>query len=174
MAKAATVYRCGECGWCTPKWVGRGGECQEWGTVEQAGSPRRDVVSAGPVSQSARPIGAVELKAARSRPTGVDEFDRTLGGGLVQGAVILLAGEPGVGKSTLLLEVTATWALNAGRALYVTGEESTAQVRLRAERTGALADDLFLAAETDLSAVLTHIDEVKPSLLVLDSVQTVA
>lgn len=87
---------------------------------------------------------------------------------------MLLAGEPGVGKSTLLLEVTAKWAADAGRALYVTGEESAAQVRLRAERTGALADQLFLAAETDLSAVLTHIDQVKPSLIVLDSVQTVA
>jgi DNA repair protein RadA/Sms len=116
----------------------------------------------------------VGLEAARSRPTGVEEFDRALGGGLVQGAVILLAGEPGVGKSTLLLDVTARWALDAGRALYVTGEESTAQVRLRAERTGALADNLYLAAETDLAAVLTHIDEVKPSLVILDSVQTVA
>lgn len=173
MAKAATVYRCGECGWSTPKWVGRCGECQAWGTVEQAGSPRRDVVSAGPVSQSARPIGAVELKAARSRPTGVEEFDRALGGGLVQGAVILLAGEPGVGKSTLLLEVAARWAADAGRALYVTGEESAAQVRLRAERTGAVADRLFLAAETDLAAVLGQVEQVEPSLLVLDSAQTV-
>lgn len=174
MAKAAQTFRCAECGWTTSKWVGRCGECQAWGTVDEATTARPGTTQAGPANTAARPIGSVGLEVAKSRPTGVDEFDRTLGGGLVQGAVILLAGEPGVGKSTLLLEVTATWALKAGRALYVTGEESTAQVRLRAERTGGLADDLYLAAETDLSAVLTHIDEVKPSLLVLDSVQTVA
>jgi DNA repair protein RadA/Sms len=105
----------------------------------------------------------------------VPELDRVLGSGLVPGAVILLAGEPGVGKSTLLLEVAQAYAAGGiGRALVVTGEESAAQVRLRAERTGALSDELFLAAETDLSAVLTHIDEVKPGLLILDSVQTFA
>ena len=173
MAKAATVYRCGECGWSTGKWVGRCGECQAWGTVEEAGLPARRTVSPGQVSESARPIGAVELAAARSRPTGVEEFDRALGGGLVQGAVVLLAGEPGVGKSTLLLEVAARWATEAGRALYITGEESAAQVRLRAERTRALADELFLAAETDLAAVLGQIDQIQPTLVVLDSAQTV-
>ncbi|WP_166356237.1 DNA repair protein RadA [Phytoactinopolyspora limicola] len=174
MAKAAQTFRCVECGWTTSKWVGRCGECQAWGTVDEAASPRAGTTQAGPVNRTAQPIVAVGLEVARSRPTGVEEFDRALGGGLVQGAVILLAGEPGVGKSTLLLDVTARWAEDAGRALYVTGEESTAQVRLRAERTGAMADQLFLTAETDLSAVLTHIDEVKPTLIVLDSVQTVA
>jgi DNA repair protein RadA/Sms len=174
MAKATQTFRCAECGWTTSKWVGRCGECQAWGTVDEAAAPRAGATMAGPVSQAAQPIGAVGLEVARTRPTGVEEFDRALGGGLVQGAVILLAGEPGVGKSTLLLDVTAKWAKDAGRTLYVTGEESTAQVRLRAERTGALADNLFLTAETDLSAVLTHIEEVKPSLVVLDSVQTVS
>lgn len=174
MAKTAQTFRCAECGWTSPKWVGRCGECQAWGTVDEATARRPGTTQAGPVGSTAQPIGSVGVDVARSRPTGVDEFDRALGGGLVQGAVILLAGEPGVGKSTLLLEVTARWATDAGRALYVTGEESTAQVRLRAERTDALADELFLTAETDLSAVLTHIDEVKPSLVVLDSVQTVA
>ena len=174
MAKAAHVYRCAECGWSTGKWVGRCGECQAWGSVEQAGAPRSNLVAVGPVSQTARPIGSVDLEAARSRPTGVSELDRALGGGLVQGAVILLAGEPGVGKSTLLLDVAARWAATAGRALYVTGEESAAQVRLRAERTDALADGLFLAAETDLAAVLAQIERIAPSLLVLDSVQTVS
>ncbi|MGH8776685.1 MAG: DNA repair protein RadA [Jiangellaceae bacterium] len=174
MAKATQVFRCAECGWSTPRWVGRCSECQAWGTVEQLGAPRISTVAAGPVSEAARPIGAVELKAARSRPTGVEEFDRALGGGLVQGAVVLLAGEPGVGKSTLLLEVAARWATDAGRALYVTGEESAAQVRLRAERTGGIADGLFLAAETDLAAVLGQIERVEPTLVVLDSAQTIA
>lgn len=174
MAKTATIYRCAECGWSTARWVGRCGECRAWGTVEEGGTAKPRGVAAGPVTQAARPIGSVELEAARSRPTGVGEFDRVLGGGLVQGAVILLAGEPGVGKSTLLLEVAARWATDAGRALYVTGEESAAQVRLRAERTGAVADGLFLAAETDLAAVLGQVEKVGPSLLVLDSAQTVS
>jgi DNA repair protein RadA/Sms len=125
------------------------------------------------VSAPARPIADVDVEAARSRPTGVGELDRVLGGGLVPGSVVLLAGEPGVGKSTLLLDVAARFA-DSGRALYVTAEESAAQVRLRADRIGALHDDLFLAAETDLAAVLGHIDDVKPDLLVVDSVQTVA
>lgn len=174
MAKARRMYRCSECGWSTSKWVGRCAECRAWGTVDEAGGQPKGTAMAGPVSESARPIGAVEFRAARSRPTGVGEFDRVLGGGLVQGAVVLLAGEPGVGKSTLLLEVAAQWASSAGRALYVTGEESAAQVRLRAERTDALADQLFLAAETELSAVLGQIEQVSPSLVVLDSAQTIA
>lgn len=112
------------------------------------------------------------MHAARARPTGVTELDRVLGGGLVPGAVVLLAGEPGVGKSTLLLEVAHRYAANGSRALYVTGEESVGQVRLRAERTSALHDELYLAAESDLAAVLGHLDAIRPGLLVVDSVQT--
>jgi DNA repair protein RadA/Sms len=177
MSKTATrqrpAYRCGECGWTTAKWVGRCGECQAWGTVEDTSAPTVRTTAAGPVSAPARPIADVDVEAARARPTGVSELDRVLGGGLVPGSVVLLAGEPGVGKSTLLLDVAARFA-DGGRALYVTGEESAAQVRLRADRIGALRDDLYLAAEIDLAAVLGHVDEVKPDLLVVDSVQTIA
>jgi DNA repair protein RadA/Sms len=103
----------------------------------------------------------------------VSELDRVLGGGLVPGAVVLLAGEPGVGKSTLLLEVAAQ-AARTGRVLYVTGEESAGQVRLRAERTGAVHDELYLAAESDLGAIVGHVDELHPDLLIVDSVQTMS
>ncbi len=169
------AYRCTECGWQTAKWAGRCGECQAWGTVDITGGPRLRQVVAGPVTAAAVPIGEVDVAAATARPTGVAELDRVLGGGLVPGAVVLLAGEPGVGKSTLLLEVAAQIAPAAvGARLYVTGEESAAQVRLRAGRIGALDDDLYLAAETDLAAVLAHVDAVQPELLVVDSVQTIA
>jgi DNA repair protein RadA/Sms len=172
---ARPAHRCSECGYATAKWVGRCPECQAWGSVAEIGAPAAALraVSAGPVSAPARPITEIELAGARALPTGIDEFDRVLGGGLVPGAVLLVAGEPGVGKSTLLLEVAHRVAAAGGPALVVSGEESAAQVRLRAERIGALHERLYLAAETELSAVLAHIETVSPTLLVLDSVQTV-
>ena len=175
--KVKPGYTCSECGCTAPRWLGRCPKCQAWGTVVEAGQPRPGLrrVTAGPVSAAARPINEIDMQTARARPTGVAELDRVLGGGLVPGAVVLLAGEPGVGKSTLLLEVAARYAATGDQpALIVSGEESAAQVRLRAERTGSMHDRLYLAAETDLSAVLGHIDEVRPGLLVVDSVQTIA
>jgi len=138
-----------------------------------AGTPRAPAARAP--AAPARPIAEISAAPARLRPTGVPELDRVLGGGLVPGAVVLLAGEPGVGKSTLLLEVAQQWAAGAGSpALVVSGEESVSQVRLRAERIGALHERLYLAAETDLAAVVGHLDAVQPGLLVLDSVQTIS
>jgi DNA repair protein RadA/Sms len=180
MGKSATpsVFRCAECGWRTTKWSGRCGGCQAWGTVEEKASPAiarprfGQPVALPPPAVPAVPITEVDAGAASVRPTGLDELDRVLGGGLVPGAVVLLAGEPGVGKSTLLLEAGAL-ASETGTVLYVTGEESAAQVRLRADRIGAVGSRLFLAAETELSAVLAHVDAVQPQLLIIDSVQTI-
>ena len=173
-ARTRPGYLCAECGWETTKWVGRCGECQAWGTVEQRGADSRaGRTTPGTVSVPARPMTEIDVEASTALASGVGELDRVLGGGVVPGAALLLAGEPGVGKSTLLLAVAGRWAASGRRTLYVTGEESAAQVRLRAERTGAVHPDLYLAAEDDLSAVLTHIDEVRPSLLVVDSVQTI-
>ncbi|HET7328311.1 MAG TPA: DNA repair protein RadA [Nocardioidaceae bacterium] len=171
--KARPNHRCTECGWESVRWVGRCGECQAWGTVEEHGGPRSRAV-AGPVSAPARAMTAIDVEASHATPSGVGELDRVLGGGLVPGAVLLLAGEPGVGKSTLLLEVAARAARSGKDTLYVSGEESAAQVRMRAERTGAVHDRLFFAAETDLAAVIGHIEQVEPQLLVVDSVQTIA
>ncbi|SPT52988.1 DNA repair protein RadA [Actinomyces bovis] len=128
---------------------------------------------------AALPIGQVSAEAAQARSTGVGELDRVLGGGIVPGAVVLLAGEPGVGKSTLLLDVAAKAAAvshqqEVGPVLYVTGEESASQVRLRAERIGAIDPALLLAAETELGVLLGHVEAANPSLLVVDSVQTIA
>jgi DNA repair protein RadA/Sms len=157
-SKERPSYRCTECGWTTVKWLGRCPECQAWGTVEEYGAPAIRTTAVGRVSNSAVPIGQVDVRTATARSTGVDELDRVLGGGLVPGAVVLLAGEPGVGKSTLLLDVAAKAADDDHRTLYVTGEESASQVRLRADRIGAIDDHLYLAAETDLSAILGHLD----------------
>ena len=174
MARAKEeLFRCSECGWSSAKWVGRCGECQAWGSVEEVGAPKKLSLVAGKVTSPATPIGDVDLLSAKARATGIEELDRVLGGGLVPGAAILLAGEPGVGKSTLLLSVAAKVARNGINSLYISGEESAAQVRLRAERIGAVDQKLWLAAETDLSSVIAHIDSVKPQLLIIDSVQTV-
>ena len=147
-------FRCTECGWGSQKWVGRCGECQAWGCVEEIAAPKKLSLVPGHVTHKATPIGDVDLSAAHARPTGVLELDRVLGGGLVPGAAILLAGEPGVGKSTLLLSVAAQTASKGLSALYISGEESA-------------------SSETDLGAVIAHIDAVKPQLVIIDSVQTI-
>jgi len=173
-APAKDPFRCTECGWTSTKWVGRCGECQAWGSVEEIAAPKKLSLVAGAVSAAATPIGEVNLEKAKARSSGVSELDRVLGGGLVPGAAILLAGEPGVGKSTLLLSVAAESARQKLTALYISGEESASQVRLRAERLNAIDSSLWLAAETDLGAVIAHIDQVKPELLIIDSIQTIA
>ncbi|TFC29558.1 DNA repair protein RadA [Cryobacterium sp. TMT1-3] len=178
MAKSVSSFRCSECGWTTLKWAGRCGECQQWGTVVDAGQTAgitRKLKAITLVGDGiARPITHVETDAATHWPTGINEFDRVLGGGIVPGSVVLLSGEPGVGKSTLLLEVASKAAAAKSRVLYVSAEESVSQVRLRAERTNALEPELYIAAETDLGVILGQIDAVKPDLIIIDSVQTVS
>ena len=188
--RTRTSYVCTECGWTSPKWLGQCRECRAWGTLEEfIEAPGSDApIASGvapararvvPPAVEARPIGEVSAEEARARPTGVGELDRVLGGGIIPGAVVLLAGEPGVGKSTLLLDVAAKAAAAArrrseGPVLYVTGEESASQVSLRAERIGGIDPALLLAAETELGALLGQVEATGPSLLVVDSVQTIA
>lgn len=177
MAKTAAPYKCDECGWTTLKWVGRCGECQAWGTVIEAGVPtNRPRVEPRSVLETeiAQPITQAPTDSAVHVSTGIGEFDRVLGGGIVSGAVILLSGEPGVGKSTLLLDVASKVSKNEHKVLYVSAEESVGQVRLRAERTGALSDSLYLSSTTDLATILGQVEQLEPSLLIVDSVQTVS
>jgi DNA repair protein RadA/Sms len=171
-------YRCSECHHVTAKWVGRCADCGTWGTVNEVATVSALGKSSGPRSvvptSPAVPITSIDPGATRHFHTGVSELDRVLGGGLVPGSVTLLAGDPGVGKSTLLLEVAHRWASTGRRALYLSGEESAGQIRLRAERTGCTHDEVFLAAESDLQTALGHIEAVRPSLVVVDSVQTMS
>src|SRR5438874_12023902 len=152
MAKEKTAYRCRECGAVAPRWGGRCHACGDWNTLveeaRRAARPQREGL-ARPVA-----IADVALAAGISRPTHLDELDRVLGGGLVPGSVTLLGGEPGVGKSTLLLQALTAVASRGGRALLVSAEESKQQVRLRAERLGPLADGLWLVAETSLANIV--------------------
>src|SRR5690606_12859519 len=152
MARPITTFRCTECGWSSAKWVGRCGECQQWNTVVDDTAPAGRVRAVVP-TRGARPITEIGAESVAHWPSGIAEFDRVLGGGIVPGAAILLSGEPGVGKSTLLLEVASKAAALGQRVLYVTAEESVNQVRLRAGRTNALQPTLYLAAETDLASL---------------------
>jgi DNA repair protein RadA/Sms len=177
-SKARSQHRCSECQHVSAKWVGRCPDCGSWGTVDEiavltpiSGSATNRAVAP---SSPAVPISSIDPGSTRHFPTGVSELDRVLGGGLVPGSVTLLAGDPGVGKSTLLLEVVHRWAVSGRRALYLSGEESAGQIRLRAERTGCTHDEVFLAAESDLQTALGHIEQVQPTLIVVDSVQTMS
>lgn len=166
-------FECTACGIRTAKWVGRCGSCGGWGTVEQAPEPveattTRQVV--GPASLAV-PIADVPLDAVTARPSGIGELDRVLGGGVVPGAVILLAGEPGVGKSTLLLELAAAVAREGGRVLYATGEESASAIHARARRVGADVDGMFLVEARTMGAVAAAVESCRADLVVIDSVQ---
>ena len=175
MARTKTQYRCSSCGSTEPKWAGRCTGCEAWGTlIEELDGPAsvHDVLSVLPPSTPPIQISDVDPTEFNPRPTGVAELDRVLGGGLVPGSVTLLGGEPGIGKSTVLLQAAAEVAASGRKVLYLSGEESAQQVRLRAERLGALHPCLWLATEVSLPQVLGAIESVEPDVVIIDSVQT--
>src|SRR5437660_6586389 len=178
MSRARTVHRCQECGTGSPRWAGRCGGCGAWNSLveELDGPPRRSGAATAdrPPGGGEHPVPLAEVDAGGCEPlpTGVSELDRVLGGGLVPGSVTLLGGEPGIGKSTLLLQALAALAGSGARCLLVSAEESRQQVRLRAERLGALPASLWLVGETVLPSVIAHIEQVAPDVCVIDSIQT--
>lgn len=180
MAKAVRAsFKCTECGWTGPKWVGRCPECQAWSSVTEVAvaTPRAGLrtTSAGTApNKPARAIKDIPVGEVERTSTGLAELDRVLGGGLVAGQCVLLAGEPGVGKSTLLLEAADKFATHGRKVLYVSGEESSEQISIRAKRIGTKSNSLLIADETDLAVLLGHVEQIDPDLLVVDSVQTIA
>ena len=182
MARTKSTYRCAECGSEFPQWTGRCAGCGAWNTiVEERAAPPAAGSAAGPPISHALPIAEVESEGWEPRPTGIDELDRVLGGGLVAGSVTLLGGEPGIGKSTLLLQMLSALARGSSepngsggrRCLLASAEESAQQVRMRAARLGGLEPRLWLVAETEVPAILAHAASVAPDVLVVDSIQTV-
>lgn len=175
--KKKTVFVCQECGYDTPKWMGKCPGCGAWNTlVEEIAAPEAagEGLRLG-LSDGARPVAVADV-AVEDMPrflTGSGELDRVLGGGVIPGSMVLIVGDPGVGKSSLTLRVAAEIARGKKRVLYVTGEESTRQVRMRADRLGAIADDLFIVSETNLERITVHLETVKPELLIIDSIQTI-
>jgi DNA repair protein RadA/Sms len=172
MAKTRTVFRCMSCGAEAPKWAGKCAGCGDWNTLTEELDLPSSISSLSDPPVPPVPITAVRSQDGQPVPTGIPEVDRVLGGGLVPGSVTLVGGEPGVGKSTLVLQLMGARAAAGSTVLYITGEESADQVRLRADRLGALQDNLLLAAETSLPNVIHHINEVRPEICVVDSIQT--
>lgn len=174
--KAKLVFACRECGHNSPKWLGRCPACGAWNTfVEELDTANARPSRRAALNAPGKPqrIGEVTPLAASRVPTGIHEFDRVLGGGFVPGSAVLLAGDPGIGKSTLTLQAAHRFATRHGKpVLYVTGEESAEQIKLRAERLSCLANELFVVAETSLDAIRNHIKELEPALCIVDSVQT--
>jgi len=174
--RAANVYRCQQCGFASPK-PGSCPDCARTGDfvalVEERSAPAREGRRATLTSGRPRPLREVALENVARLRTSIGELDRVLGGGVVPGSLVLIGGEPGAGKSTLLLQAARALAEIAPPVLYVSAEESAAQVRMRADRLGIKTDALLFWAENDLSAVEAQLDEVKPRVLVIDSIQTV-
>ena len=173
MAKKKVNYICGECGFSSPGWLGKCPQCSSWNTLqevieERGGTPsKREGKEKRP-----SPISEIVIEGDMRKETGIGEFDRVLGGGLVGGSVSLVAGEPGIGKSTLLLQVCASLARSGERVMYVSGEESEKQVKMRAERLGINGENIFFLSETLGESISAASEEVSPSVIVVDSIQT--
>jgi DNA repair protein RadA/Sms len=177
VTKVRTVFACQACGFESSKWLGRCPDCGEWNSfVEErpaAPTPAKGRPGAPEIGSTPKPYDVVDGSEESRLPSGIGEFDRVLGGGIVPGSMVLIGGEPGIGKSTLLLQVAHLLGRHGGPVLYVSGEESERQIKLRGERLGISGGSLLLLGETSLERILEHVEAVKPAALVIDSVQTV-
>lgn len=174
MAKAKTVFFCSECGHESSKWLGQCPACKSWNTFVEEKQSVTKKGGAKPRRASASPMNMseVSIKSEERIPTGIGELDRVLGGGIVTGSLSLVGGDPGIGKSTLLLQVCRNLVNAKRKVLYVSGEESAHQIKMRAERIGAFEDELLLFCETILEEILEGIRKVRPEFVVIDSIQT--
>jgi DNA repair protein RadA/Sms len=173
-SSAKVVYVCKECGKESLKWLGKCPECNQWNTFSEM-TIKAEVAPLRPMGQAAFPqeLSQVEIEAKDRSPLPLAEFNRVLGGGIVAGSLVLVSGDPGIGKSTLLLQAAASIANEHQRVVYVTGEETAQQIKLRAKRLGLRGEGLFILAETDIDAVIEQAEQAQPSLLIVDSIQTV-
>ncbi len=177
MKATKTVYVCDECGYDTPKWMGKCPACGAWNTMKEqtvdaptkSGAAKRTATSS---DNHAVTLDAYSIPDYFRSSTGMGEFDRVLGGGLVDGSVVLLSGEPGIGKSTLLMQISAALG-KTKKVLFVSGEESGGQLKLRAQRLGISGENIFLLTETNLDSILSEVEKVKPDVLIVDSIQTI-
>ena len=183
MAKKKTKFICQSCGYESPKWMGKCPGCSEWNKMveeveivkplRKGAFTHSDALGSTGVRIKAAPITSIETNVESRMKTDMKELNRALGGGIVNGSLVLIGGDPGIGKSTLLLQVSAQLANNNQKVLYVSGEESVKQTKLRADRLGTISDNLFVFSETDMDFIEQAIIEVQPNLVIVDSIQTV-
>lgn len=179
MAKRKTKFVCQECGYETPKWMGKCPACHQWNTlVEEMSAPAansRHVFQTSSTTAAAKPEKITQIKSQKElrMPTDMPELNRVLGGGIVAGSLVLIGGDPGIGKSTLLLQVSAQIADKDFPVLYISGEESARQTKLRAERLSITSDELYVLSETNLQDVMNQIEQIDPKFVVIDSIQTI-
>ena len=177
--KEKTVFVCSECGYRAPQWTGKCRQCGKWNTMEE-----QEIVREAPIKKATRHsvsniyesepalLKELELPDYIRSKSGIGELDRVLGGGLVNGSAVLISGEPGIGKSTLLMQISGKLCPK-NKVLYVSGEESGSQLKLRAKRLGVSPDNLYILIETNIDKILTHVDSIKPDIIIVDSVQTI-
>jgi len=170
--KEKTVFICQNCGFRSPKWLGRCTNCLQWNTMIEEVEEQVPIEYAFPLSE---PLLYQEIKEAKKQriKIKIEEFNKVLGGGVVLGSLVLIGGEPGIGKSTLLLQVSRDFAIEEEKVLYVSGEESLEQIKIRGDRLGIRDGKLYLLAETNLERILAQAEKLRPQILVVDSVQTV-
>ena len=174
MAKAKSIYVCSECGYESPKWFGKCPGCNEWNTMNEelpASTSLRKSSVVGSAVSHVLALGDITEDVEKRISTGNNEFDRVLGGGIVLGSLVLISGDPGIGKSTILLQICEHLGKNL-KVLYVSGEESANQIKMRANRLGVTTDNLFILTQTDVSIVVEAIKNEKPDLVIVDSIQT--
>ncbi|MGE5299899.1 MAG: DNA repair protein RadA [Acidobacteriota bacterium] len=176
MSKTKTYYQCQSCGHASPKWLGKCPDCASWNSFveEKSVSPGRRTSGIDTLGKTAPvALGAIDSVSESRTPTGLQEFDRVLGGGVVPGSVVLVGGDPGIGKSTLLLQTFSGLSKKSGKLLYVSGEESPRQIKMRADRLAVNADNIILLPETSLEGILDAAAKLSPEAMVVDSIQTV-
>ena len=179
MAKERTTYCCSACGYETPRWMGKCPGCNAWNTLEeQAPKAAAAAIAAKPIKQrpgtgaKALRLDEISEESAARRTTGIGEFDRVLGGGVVEGALMLVGGDPGIGKSTLLLQASENLASSGARVLYISGEESARQIKMRAKRLGVTSDNLLILSENAMDEAERRWEEIQPDYMIIDSIQT--
>ena len=178
MAKAKTMYVCSQCGYETPRWLGRCPDCGSWNTLEEQQAapesklPEKKIRRAPGTDAEALRIDLIPDESSERRSCGIGELDRVLGGGLVAGSLVLVGGDPGIGKSTLLTQMCANIAKDGRTVLYVSGEESARQIKLRANRLGASGSGFYVLSQNDMTTVEKRMEQLKPHVMVVDSIQT--
>ena len=170
--KNKNYFQCSECGHREPRWLGRCPECGSWNSLQEKQQTGLKKKGSSEREQVPVPLDSIKIQEGLRFDSGISEVNRVLGGGIIKGSAILIGGEPGIGKSTLMLQVAAR-TRTSGRVLYISGEESAGQIRMRAERLGITGERIEVFSSTELSSILSTLDQVKPVVIIIDSIQTI-